>query len=167
VPLVSRFRPDLGFHPSGEPRPSPARRGALGSPEETNAWKTPRKVPARLMAPTCQRERAVVILIASSSAHCFPCAVKTCRRRCAAMRRGELMCGRLFIVAYRASGCIHPLLPSLFSTKPLEQWRATAPTMARRTMASAGAPCTSGRAVCYTWRDNRRRRTSARPEAGA
>jgi hypothetical protein len=30
---------------------------------------TPRKVPARLVAPTCRREKAVVILIASSSAH--------------------------------------------------------------------------------------------------
>jgi hypothetical protein len=27
---VPRFHPDLGFHPSGEPRPSPAPQGALG-----------------------------------------------------------------------------------------------------------------------------------------
>jgi hypothetical protein len=30
VPPDSRFRPDLGLHPSGEPRPSPAFRSALG-----------------------------------------------------------------------------------------------------------------------------------------
>jgi hypothetical protein len=30
TPLVSRFRPDLGFHPSGEPMSSPAPWGALG-----------------------------------------------------------------------------------------------------------------------------------------
>jgi hypothetical protein len=30
APPAPRFRPDLGFHPSGEPRPSPAFRGALG-----------------------------------------------------------------------------------------------------------------------------------------
>jgi hypothetical protein len=30
VPPVSRFRPDLSFHPSGEPRPSPPPRGMLG-----------------------------------------------------------------------------------------------------------------------------------------
>jgi hypothetical protein len=30
APPVPRFRPDLGFHPSGEPRPSPTFRGVLG-----------------------------------------------------------------------------------------------------------------------------------------
>jgi hypothetical protein len=30
APPDRRFRPDLGLHPSGEPRPSPAFRGALG-----------------------------------------------------------------------------------------------------------------------------------------
>jgi hypothetical protein len=30
TPSIPRFRPDLGFHPSGEPRPSPDPRGALG-----------------------------------------------------------------------------------------------------------------------------------------
>jgi hypothetical protein len=30
MPPDPRFRPDLGLHPSGEPRPSPAFRGALG-----------------------------------------------------------------------------------------------------------------------------------------
>jgi hypothetical protein len=30
APPVPRFRPNLGLHPSGEPRPSPAFRGALG-----------------------------------------------------------------------------------------------------------------------------------------
>jgi hypothetical protein len=38
APPVSRFRPDLGFHHSGEPRPSPAFRGALGdSGHETSS----------------------------------------------------------------------------------------------------------------------------------
>jgi hypothetical protein len=57
---VPRFHPDLGFYPSGEPRPSPAPGARSGSLEETNARETPRKVPARLVAPTCRRERAVV-----------------------------------------------------------------------------------------------------------
>jgi hypothetical protein len=30
APPVPRFHPDLGFHPSGEPRPSPAFQGVLG-----------------------------------------------------------------------------------------------------------------------------------------
>jgi hypothetical protein len=30
APSVPRFRPDFGFHSSGEPRPSPAFQGALG-----------------------------------------------------------------------------------------------------------------------------------------
>jgi hypothetical protein len=30
APLVSRFRPDLGLHPSGDPRPSPVFRDTLG-----------------------------------------------------------------------------------------------------------------------------------------
>jgi hypothetical protein len=33
APPVPRFRPDLGLHPSGESRPSPAFRGALGDSE--------------------------------------------------------------------------------------------------------------------------------------
>jgi hypothetical protein len=33
APPVPRFCPDLGFHPSGEPRSSPAFRGALGDSE--------------------------------------------------------------------------------------------------------------------------------------
>jgi hypothetical protein len=60
------------IHPAspGHPRPPGVR---SGTPDETNARETPSKVPARLVAPTCRRERAVVILIASSSAHrCFP-----------------------------------------------------------------------------------------------
>jgi hypothetical protein len=35
-----RFRPDLGLHPSGEPRPSPAFQGAFGdSGRKKRAWK--------------------------------------------------------------------------------------------------------------------------------
>jgi hypothetical protein len=56
------------IHPAspGHPRPPGAR---SGTPDETNARETPRKVRARLVAPTCRRERAVVVLIASSSVH--------------------------------------------------------------------------------------------------
>jgi hypothetical protein len=71
APPITHFHPYLSFHPSGEPRPSPPPPGAcLGSLEETNARKTPRIVPARLVAPTCRQERAVVILITLSSARC-------------------------------------------------------------------------------------------------
>jgi hypothetical protein len=73
------------IHPAspGHPRPPRAR---SGTPDETNAQKTARKVPARLVALTCRRERAVIVLIASSSAHCrlpvhrLPRIVKACRR---------------------------------------------------------------------------------------
>jgi hypothetical protein len=34
APPVLRFPPDLGLHPSDEPRPSPVHRGALGTPDE-------------------------------------------------------------------------------------------------------------------------------------
>jgi hypothetical protein len=70
APPDPRFRPDLGFHPSGEPMSSPAPGARSGSPEETKVRETSRRVPACLVAPTCWRERPVVILIASSSARC-------------------------------------------------------------------------------------------------
>jgi hypothetical protein len=65
------------IHPAslGHPRPPGAR---SGSPEESNARETPRKVPMRLVAPTCPRERPVVVLIASSSAGCKSLRRRTC-----------------------------------------------------------------------------------------
>jgi hypothetical protein len=69
APPVSRFRPDLGLYPSGEPRPSPAPWGALGNSGRNECAGTSRKVSARLVAPTCRRESPVIVLIASSSAH--------------------------------------------------------------------------------------------------
>jgi hypothetical protein len=56
------------IHPASpsHPRSPGARSGTL---DETNVRETARKVPARLVAPTCRRERAVVVLIVSSSAH--------------------------------------------------------------------------------------------------
>jgi hypothetical protein len=56
------------IHPAspGHPRPSGAR---SGTSDERNARETARKLPGRCVTPTCQRERAVVILIASSFAH--------------------------------------------------------------------------------------------------
>jgi hypothetical protein len=67
------------IHPvsPGHPRPPGARSGSL---EETNARERSRKVPARLVFLTYRRERAVVVLIASSSAHRLPRTVKACRR---------------------------------------------------------------------------------------
>jgi hypothetical protein len=73
VQLRSRFlvfaRIWAFIHPASpdHPRPPGAR---SGSTEEINARETPRKVPARLVAPTCGRERPVVVLIESSSARC-------------------------------------------------------------------------------------------------
>jgi hypothetical protein len=69
APPDSRFRLDLGLiHPASprHPRPSGAR---SGTPDERNARETARKIPARRVVPTCRRERAVVVLIVSSSAH--------------------------------------------------------------------------------------------------
>jgi hypothetical protein len=69
APSVPRFARIWAFiHPAspGHPRPSGARSGTTN---ERNARETAKKVPMRLVAPTCWRERAVVILIASSSAH--------------------------------------------------------------------------------------------------
>jgi hypothetical protein len=74
------------IHPvsPGHPRPPEAR---SGTPNKRNACEIARKVAARLVAPTCRRERAVVILIASSSVHCrlpaqhLPCAVKAYHRQ--------------------------------------------------------------------------------------
>jgi hypothetical protein len=54
APPVLRNHPDLGLHPSGEPRPSPAFRGALGDSGRTkcarNGEETSRKFP-RVMWP--------------------------------------------------------------------------------------------------------------------
>jgi hypothetical protein len=77
------------------------------------------------------------------------------------------MHGRLFIAAHRASGRIHPhLLPGLLSMKP----RAMVGYGDDDGVVNngfGGVPCTSGRAVCCTWRAIRCRRTSAHPEDGA
>jgi hypothetical protein len=56
------------LHPAspGHFRPSGAR---SGTSDERNARETLRKLPTRHVAPTCRRERAVIVLIASSSAH--------------------------------------------------------------------------------------------------
>jgi hypothetical protein len=105
----------------------------------------------------------------SSSSHCLPRAVKACRRRTCSHAarlvnaRPPIHRGlpRVWPAAFTSFSPIHS------SPSPDEQWWATAPMTVRPTMASAGAPCTSGRAACSTWGATRRRPTSARPEAGA
>jgi hypothetical protein len=106
-------------------------------------------------------------------AHRLPRAVKTAADGRPATWRGELMHGRLYIAAYRASGRPHsPTSPQIHCPPPPplpgDQWRTMAPPTktARRTMASAGVPSTSGRDVYCTRRATRRRPTSARPEVG-
>jgi hypothetical protein len=158
------------IHPvsPGHPRPPGTR---SGTSDKRNARETARKVSARLVAPTCRRERTVVILIASSSAHrCLsthrlPRAVKACHRRTCS-HTARLVNARSPI--YRGLPCVWPAAFTPFSPihsppPPVEQWQATASTMARPTMASAGAPCTSERVACSTRRATRRRLTSARP----
>jgi hypothetical protein len=161
------------IHPAspGHPRLSRAR---SGTPDERNARETTKKLSARRVAPTCRRERAVVVLIASSSAHRrlpahrLPCAVKACRRwTCshAARRvnaRPPIYRGlpRVWPAAFHRFSPIHSPPP------PGEQWQATALMMVRPTTDSAGAPCTSGRAGCCMRRATRRRPTSVRPEDG-
>jgi hypothetical protein len=82
----------LFFHPDGKNRPSRAPRfldfariwvfiylaspghprlsGARSrTPDKTQMCETLKKLPARRVTPTCQRERSVIVLIVSSSAH--------------------------------------------------------------------------------------------------
>jgi hypothetical protein len=152
VPPVPRFRPDLGLHPSGELRPSWPSGVRSGTPDEKNARKTARETPTRRMAPTCRRERVVVVLIASSSAHrrlprasssarCKSCCRWTSSHAVRRVARPPIYRGlpRVWPATFTHFSPIHSPPP------PGEQWRATAPTTARPTTASAGAPCTSER----------------------
>jgi hypothetical protein len=165
----------LGLHPSGEPRPSGAR---SATPNERNARETARKLPARRVAPSYRRERAVVVLIVSSSVHRrLPRASSSAR--CKSCRRWTSSHAARRVNAwpsiYRGLPRVWPATLTRFSPihspppppPPGEQWRATDQTMtARPTTASAGAPCISRRAGCSTRRATRRRPTSARPKDG-
>jgi hypothetical protein len=66
----SSFSPGFGLSSIWRAQAIPAPGARSGSPLEKNMRETPRKVLARLVDPTYRRERAVVILIASSSARC-------------------------------------------------------------------------------------------------
>jgi hypothetical protein len=67
----SSFSPGFGLSSIQRAHVIPGPSGARSeSPEETKARETSRKVPARLVALTCRRERPVVVSIASSSARC-------------------------------------------------------------------------------------------------
>jgi hypothetical protein len=105
----------------------------------------------------------------SSSSHRPPHAVKACRRWTHSFHAGSRVNARLYL---SRTYSVWPHSPPLSSFSPvfsprniLEQWRATA--TARRTTALASVLYTNGRGGCSTWRANRRRRTSAHPEAGA
>jgi hypothetical protein len=68
--LDSRFRPDLSFHPSGEPMSTPAPREALGESEGNKSAGFVEESPRAPDGPDLSARREIVILIASSSTRC-------------------------------------------------------------------------------------------------
>jgi hypothetical protein len=126
------------IHPASPDHPAPPGR-ARGVRRKQMRGKRRGKFP-RVWWPRLVSEKGR----SSSSLHRLPHAVKACRRQTcshAARRvnaRPSIYHGLPRVLPHS------PLLPSLLSTKPLEQWRASATMTARRTMASAGAPCTNG-----------------------
>jgi hypothetical protein len=117
------------------PRPF---RACSGTPDERNARKTVKKLPACHVAPTCQRERLVVVLIVSSSAHrCLPRAspsvrCKSCHRWMSS-HTARRVNARPPI--YRGLPRIWPATFTDFSPNPL----STSPTSYRRAMANNGS----------------------------
>ena len=193
APPVPRFRPDLGLNSSGDPTPPRPPGERSGSPDETKARETPRKLPARLVAPTCRREKPIVVLIASSSARC-----KSLPPVCIRRPRGELMSsssahasssartkgcrrsarrGRVAIHAAfnpRASHAYirrsarreaYPVLHSPSTLPLLSRWRSTT-TTAQPTTASPAGRSTRGRGTSSTRRGTPARRTRGLPAAG-
>jgi hypothetical protein len=90
APPDPRFRPDLGLHPSGELRPTPAFRGALGDSGRNKLRETAENIRARSRG-SCgpdlsarvggRRRRHRLIFRASSSPHASSSArCKGCRR---------------------------------------------------------------------------------------
>jgi hypothetical protein len=137
-------------------------RARSGSPEVTNARETPRKFP-RVWWPRLVGEKGR----SSFSSHRLPRAIKACRRRtCShAARRVNVRPS-----IYRGLPRVWPHSPPSPQFILHETSRAMAGYGSDDGTANNGfgrRSLTSGRAVCCTWRDTRRRRTSARPEAGA
>jgi hypothetical protein len=153
--LEPRFRSDLVFHPSSEPRSS-------RPPESARGFRMKRKrAKHRENFPHGWCPRLIGDRGQSSSA-------RFKRLPPVRLRRTRSFHAQLplFIAEPTAAGRIQhrrlPPLPSpVFSpqyTSTSEQWRATT----RRTTASAVVPYTSGKRDSYTWRATRRRRTFAK-----
>jgi hypothetical protein len=122
VPPIPRFRSDLCLHPSGEPRPSLAPRGALGDSRRNKCAGNAEESSRASGDPDLSTRKGghpyrIVFHASSPSAHHLPRAVKACRRRTCSHAAMRVNARPPIYPAYRASSRIHPLLPSPLSSE--------------------------------------------------